>query len=207
MMSVFTNNAKDTLGSQLKAFYDEYGLGVDGGIAQPRVKIQMTPNFYFYIPNPPIRKKAVLKHDMHHLITGYKGDIKGETEISAWEIGSSCKNYWAAWFLDLSGFMMGILFNASGVFRAFIKGRNSKNLYYDELTNEQAKSMTLAELTEFIQLPKENEQLKVTLIDVLFFSWWVCVGLIMTVASVALFPMIGIYNLLVFARMRILKRA
>lgn len=188
-----------TLGEQLNSFYEEYNLGVDGGVAKPHVRIDMASWFHFYLPNPPIRKKAVLKHDMHHMITGYKGDIKGESEISAWEVGSSCKNYWAAWFLDLSGFMMGILINPVNVFKAFIRGRNSKNLYYEELTDQEAKSMTLPELRKFIQLPEEGAELKATMADVLLFTWWIFVGLVMTVASIVLIPMVAIYTLFVFA--------
>ncbi len=188
-----------TLGEKLNSFYEEYNLGKDGGVDKPRVRIDMTSWFHFYIPNPPIRKKAVLKHDMHHMITGYKGDMKGETEISAWEVGSNCKNYWAAWFLDLSGFMMGILFNPVNVYKAFIRGRNSKNLYYEELTDQQAKAMTLPDLQEFIQLPKEGAKLKTTITDVLLFLWWIFVGLTMTVMSVVLIPIIILYNLFVFA--------
>lgn len=192
-----------TLGEKLNSFYEEYNLGMNGGVDKPHVRIDMTSWFHFYLPNPPIRKKAVLKHDMHHMITGYKGDMKGETEISAWEIGSNCKNYWAAWFLDLSGFMSGILFNPVNVFKAFIRGRNSKNLYYGELTDQQARSMTVAKLQEFIQLPKEDAKLKATFIDILLFSWWVFVGLVMTVMSVILIPMVAIYSLFVFADLAI----
>jgi ubiquinone biosynthesis protein Coq4 len=36
-------------------------------------------------------------HDLHHLVTGYPTDWKGELEISAWEIAGSCRGYVAAW--------------------------------------------------------------------------------------------------------------
>jgi hypothetical protein len=99
----------------LPAFYREYNLGMDGGATSSSVRIEITKNFALYIPNFTARRKAVLKHDIHHLVTGYPSTFTGETEISAWEIGSGCKKYWAAWVLDMSGMMMGIPFNFWGV--------------------------------------------------------------------------------------------
>lgn len=194
-----------TIGEQLNSFYEENNLGIDGGVNESRVRIDMTSWFYLYIPNPPSRKMVVVKHDIHHMLTGCTIDMKGESEISAWEVGGSCKDYPAAWFLNLSVLMMGMLFNPVNVFKSFIRGRNSRNLYHHELTDEEAKAMTVGELKAFLNIPASGKKLKVTLADVLLFGWWLFVGLIMTVMSIVIFPLLGLYNLFVFADMALAK--
>src|SRR6185437_16551250 len=108
----------ETLRHLLQNFYKEYNLGENGGIQDSKVTIEVSKNFHFYIPNFDDRRKAVLKHDIHHLITGYKSDFKGETEIAAWEVASSCTHYWVGWALDLNSFALGIFFTPRGIFRA-----------------------------------------------------------------------------------------
>lgn len=38
------------------------------------------------IPNPDSHKVAIRFHDLHHVVTGFGTDLRGEAEISAWEI-------------------------------------------------------------------------------------------------------------------------
>ena len=70
--------ATSTIAEVLPVFYSKYGLGADGGLSADTVKIVFFKNFYVYIPNIDDRRKAVLKHDIHHIITGYKSDFPGE---------------------------------------------------------------------------------------------------------------------------------
>ena len=67
----------------LDQFYTDNNFGDDGGQASSSVKIEITPKFAFYFPNFDARRKAVLKHDIHHLLTGYETSLSGESEISA----------------------------------------------------------------------------------------------------------------------------
>ncbi len=67
-------------------------------------------------------------HDIHHIVTGYESDWQGEAEIAAWEVSTGCGEYGAAWFLDLGGIAMGLLFFPRKTFRAFIRGRRTTNL-------------------------------------------------------------------------------
>ena len=72
-------------------------------------------------------------------MSGYKTDRIGELEISAWELASGgCRDYVAAWVLDLAGLLGGLMVAPKRTVRAFLAGRNQQNLYgfeYEELLN------------------------------------------------------------------------
>ncbi|MES1181167.1 MAG: hypothetical protein ABUL44_00075, partial [Flavobacterium sp.] len=122
----------------LSRFYAANRLGKDGGIAHASVRIELSRKVHMYYPNFNARRKAVLKHDIHHLLTGYSTKLKGECEICAWEIGSGCKKYWGAFVLDTSGLVLGIPFYFRRTLRAFARGRKTKNLYTDFISNDEA---------------------------------------------------------------------
>ena len=73
----------------LSKFYADNHLAQDGGQSSSFVKIELTSKFYFYFPNFNARRRAVVKHDIHHLLTAYETSVWGESEISAWEIASA----------------------------------------------------------------------------------------------------------------------
>jgi hypothetical protein len=80
-------------------------------------------------PNVGNRRRAVRFHDLHHVLTEYPTTWRGETEIGAWEVATGLRRYWSGWLLDLLGFALGLLINPRGVYRAFLRGRVSANLY------------------------------------------------------------------------------
>jgi hypothetical protein len=84
----------------------------------------------FYFPNTKGRVKVVKYHDLHHILTEYNTSLSGETEIGAWEVATGCTRSFAAWLLNLSGFAWGLAINTKGVYKAFLRGRQSANLYY-----------------------------------------------------------------------------
>ena len=65
----------------LPLFYKQYNLSNDGGQASFYVKIEFTKKIFIYFPNFEARRKAVFKHDIHHIATGYTSTFTGETEI------------------------------------------------------------------------------------------------------------------------------
>src|SRR6476659_1840164 len=89
-----------TVQAGLQQYFADNGFGPDGGYDQPSVAIPVGP-FVFRFPNTEARKRAVKRHDIHHLITGYATDLLGEAEIAAWELASGCRDYYAAWALNL----------------------------------------------------------------------------------------------------------
>ena len=186
-----------TIRELLPGFYKEYNLGMDGGQSSSSVRIELTKNLTLYIPNFTARRKAVLKHDIHHIVTGYRSTFKGESEIGAWEIGSGCRHYWAAWVLDASGFISGILFNLWGVLKAFARGRRTRNLYYDNIPDDKALEMKQSEIQKLLLLDKYPKNTSPSFIDILIFAVYALAGLIYSVLSMLLIPFILVYTVYV----------
>jgi hypothetical protein len=132
----------DKAGSSLRDALTEHlassGLPPDAGDSEPFAVVRI---FYvpYPIPNTRARKRAVRIHDLNHLVSGYKTDRIGELEISAWELASGgCRDYAAAWVLDLAGLLGGLMVAPKRTAAAFFAGRSRQNLYgfeYDELLN------------------------------------------------------------------------
>jgi len=179
----------------LQKFYSENNLGDDGGQSKPYVRIELTSWFHIYIPNFDERRKAVLKHDIHHLITGYQTTMVEECAISAWEVGSGCKKYWAGFLIDTSAVMMGFLINFPKVLKAYARGRRTKNLYHDIYTNEQALDMKVGELQKQFSLDKYPKYTKPTFADFVSLGLFSAFGGIYSILSLALLPVVVIFSL------------
>src|SRR5215831_15854810 len=80
-------------------------------------------------PNTKGRVRAVKLHDLHHVLTEYDTTWTGEAEIGGWEIASGCADHYAAWVLNMGAFAIGLFIAPVAVYKAFIRGRHSKNLY------------------------------------------------------------------------------
>ena len=104
------------------------------------MKLQVGNVFVFAFPNTKSRIRAVRFHDVHHVATGYATTWTGEAEIGAWEIASGCADHTAAWILNLYAMTLGLYFAPRAVYRAFVRGRHSRNCYrecYDAALLEQ----------------------------------------------------------------------
>lgn len=186
------------LATLLPAFHAQYNLGKDGGINESKVKIEFGKYVYFFFPNWDERRRAVEKHDLHHIITGYPSTVKGEAEISTWEVSSGCGNYWAAWFLDMQGMMLGLLY-PKAVFKAFVRGRRSGNLYHNTISNAEAKDLTPLQLRQLLHIP--DGEIRPTAADALLFFWWMILAGLISLISLVGVPVIALYNVYVFAAM------
>jgi len=179
----------------LHKFYLENNLDEDGGQRSSSVKVELAKGFHFYFPNFDARRKAVIKHDIHHLVTGYSTDLIGESEISAWEIASGCKKYWFAFFIDTSGFMLGLPLNFWRVLKAFARGRRTKNLYADLISTEKALNMKIGELRSYLDLDKNDKNNIPSIPDFILFCLFGLFGLIYSVLILPLFPFIVVYSI------------
>jgi len=82
------------------------------------------------VPNVNARKKYLKFHDLHHIMSGYGIDRIGESEISAWELGSrSCRKPLIS-VMNLFALSTGFILSPAKVIAAFYRGCRSKNLYY-----------------------------------------------------------------------------
>lgn len=117
-----------TLRQARARYFEENGFGDDGGYSARWVKLKLGP-FLYPFPNTKGRVRAVRYHDLHHIMTGYRTNWIGEFEISGWEVGGGCRDFHAAWVLNLSGMFAGLFLSPRRIFRAFVRGRHTRNLY------------------------------------------------------------------------------
>ena len=85
--------------------------------------------------NTRSRVRAVKLHDLHHVLTGFPTTWAGEGEIGAWELASGCRDHWAAWTLNFSASLIGLVVAPRRVLRAFARGRRERNLYGEEFSD------------------------------------------------------------------------
>jgi hypothetical protein len=161
-----------------RIYFDANNFGPDGGYASKWVdfKLGKVP---FPVPNPPARVRAVRFHDLHHVLTGYDTSTIGEFEISAWEIAAGCKDFAAAWALNLSGMFAGMFVAPGRIFRAFVRGRRSRTFYGEtfepllELTVADARARYVAE-----------ERVDASATDVIVFTGALVAGAVVGIAMI-----------------------
>jgi hypothetical protein len=102
------------------------------------------------VPNIPARKKYIMFHDLHHIMAGYGIDRVGESEISAWELGSrSCRKPIIS-IMNLFALSTGFILEPKRVIAAFYRGCRSKNLYYmaDSMTEADVQQLALTDVKQ-----------------------------------------------------------
>jgi hypothetical protein len=117
-----------TMGDARTRYYEINHFGADGGDSLQWVPIKFL-GLTFYIPNTDGRRRAVRIHDLHHIVTGYQTDLRGESEIAAWELASGCWRWPAALGLNLTGLGLGAVIAPRRILRAWARGRRTRNLY------------------------------------------------------------------------------
>ncbi|HEU4614253.1 MAG TPA: hypothetical protein VFS15_19295 [Kofleriaceae bacterium] len=117
-----------TLGDARSTYYRVNGFGDDGGDSLAWVPLKIW-FFTIKIPNTDGRRRAVRIHDLHHVVTGYQTDLRGEAEIGAWELATGCLRWPAAFVLNLFALAIGIVIAPRRMARAWARGRRTHNLY------------------------------------------------------------------------------
>ena len=139
-----------------------------GGYEEGWVKMKAGP-VPIWFPNTVARVKAVKFHDIHHVLTEYPTTWKGEAEIGAWEVSTGCGAHYQAWLLNLSAFAIGLVINPRGVYRAFVRGRQSRNLFAREW-DERFLSRTVGEVRRSLGL--DVKMRRATARDNVAFAAW-----------------------------------
>lgn len=138
-----------TLRAGLARYFAESGFAPDGGYAERWVVLRAGGIPVLAFPNTDARRRAVRFHDLHHVLTGYRTDWRGEAEIAAWEIASGCADHVPAWILNLYALAIGLALAPRRVARAFQRGRHCRNCYrrhYDAELLERPLSALRSEL-------------------------------------------------------------
>lgn len=134
--------------------YFEINNFAGGGYEEGWVKMKAGP-VPIWFPNTVARVKAVKFHDPHHVLTEYPTTWRGETEIGAWEVATGCAAHYQAWLLDLLAFAIGLAINPRGVYRAFMRGRYTRNLYRTTFS-EELLARTVGDVRRELDLDKES---------------------------------------------------
>ncbi|MBN4077630.1 hypothetical protein JYT25_00610 [bacterium AH-315-C20] len=185
-----------TIQTTLSDYYKDNDFRSDGGEKLPYAKAKLTSWLNIYIPNPEVRRKILQVHDVHHLLTGFKTSMTGESEISAWEISSGCRSNWFAFFINSLGVISVILFNPWNIWKAYKLGKRTKNLYKAGYGKEELLAMTVEELQEELGFGKTKfRQRMLGILIFISFSLFLIVALIMAALAFAIFPLIIIYSI------------
>ncbi len=169
-----TYSPQQTLREALDIFFKQYNLGEEGGLNQDWAYL----DFKFFrlpFPNTASRKRALIYHDIHHIVTGYKSDWQGEAEIGAWEVSTGCGDHTAAWVLDIGSLLMGVCFFPRKTFHAFIRGRRTLNLYGNTYTKEDLLPMKIDEVQKMLLLNAEQNK-PATAKEIFAFIGWTLVS-------------------------------
>lgn len=117
------------LQEELSAFYAKFGFGEIVG-ARPLTVPVYTGCLLVPLPNIETRHRYLKYHDLHHLITRYSVGRIGEGEVSAWELGTgSLLASPTLAFMNLIALSTGLVLEPRRMWRAFVRGTRSKNLY------------------------------------------------------------------------------
>jgi hypothetical protein len=155
----------------------------NGGYTDKWVRLKAGPLTVMF-PNTAARVRSVKLHDIHHILTEYDTSWIGEAEIGAWEIASGCGRHYVAWTLNLGAFGIGLVIAPGRTYRAFIRGRHSRNLYpsvFREEFLEQRVGLMRDELSI------RSDAARATAADRMMFALWSSIAVIVSVA-----PTLGI---------------
>ncbi len=118
----------ERIGTVLGEHLQAHGLPRDSGVAQRWVRVRFV-GIPIVFPNFDARRRVLVLHDVHHLLTGYPTTWRGEAEIGAFEIATGCGDLWAAWMFNLGGFLFGLAIAPVATWRAFVRGCHCTNCY------------------------------------------------------------------------------
>jgi hypothetical protein len=150
--------------------------GFDGSYDERWVRLKAGP-IPIVFPNAPGRVRAVKLHDLHHVATGYQTTWTGEGEIGAWEIAGGCAHFLWAWGLNFSALIIGVVIAPRAIFRAFVRGRHTRNLYRSGGEFEEAiLTRTVGEVRRDLELDRPTPP--PTASDVAAFALWTTVSAI-----------------------------
>lgn len=138
------------LKAALAQLFERFGFGADAYTAK-WFFLPVGP-FSIPLPNLPSRVKVARFHDLHHILTGYPANWRGEAEIGAWELATGCRTSFVAWFLNGGAVLIGLFAWPRAVWRAFRRGRRTRTNLYDDFDYEALLDMTVGQLRARIGL-------------------------------------------------------
>lgn len=110
----------------------------------------------FYRPLNDDARRAIRRHDLHHVLTGYGTDLTGEAEVSAWELGRGMQGVGLyVRMIVASTALLGGLLAPRRVWRAYrAAGQGGSCFAVDDY--EGLLKLTVAELRVRVGVPAEG---------------------------------------------------
>lgn len=90
-------------------------------------------------------------HDLHHLVLGYRTDLVGEMEISAFELRTRPRTT-MVFLLCVAGVLTGMLWAPRRTLAAWRRGAGARNLYGAELAYEAVLEWPVSALTAWMRV-------------------------------------------------------
>lgn len=127
-----------------------------------------------YCYNFKWRQKAILGHDLHHLVTGYPFTLRGEMQVATWEFAAGrFPNIFANLFC-LPLVAVGFLLFPKKIWKAYCLGKANYSLFDFKLTPSQSK-LKLKDLRHKIRKEQPalvNWMLKLKFLMLVFLSFF-----------------------------------
>lgn len=114
-------------GEALARYYADHGLGIDGGTSAARW--MPLRRLGLRLRNFDWRRRAIQRHDLHHLLTGYPCTAAGELQMAAWEFAAGRFPGIEATLFCLPLVGLGAVAAPRKSFLAYVRGRRSISLY------------------------------------------------------------------------------
>lgn len=195
-----------TLREARDRYFADNGFGENGGYDDAWVVLKFGP-VPFPIPNTQGRVRAVRFHDLHHVLTGYGTDLRGEAEIGAWELAAGCADFVAAWQLNFVAMAGGLFLAPRRTWRAFIRGLRSTSFYAGYDYDDALLAKTVAGGRELLGVVGEaGEPIEANARDALKFAACSLAALVslslFLVLSIPLALFVGLPSLVVRSRAR-----
>lgn len=129
-------------------YLEENGFTVAGYDA-PRTEAAFL-KVRFSVPNTPRHRWAIMRHDLHHIATGYGTDLRGEGEISGWELRGGIRALGLyVGSIVFMGTLLGLLVAPIRTWRAFRANARRSLFGTDvECAYEELLSLTVGQLRE-----------------------------------------------------------
>jgi len=134
------------------------------------------------VPNFSWRRRAIQRHDIHHLVTGYPFNMRGEFQVATWEFAAGCYPHAGATLLILPLVFLGLFWSPPEVWRAFLDGRHSRSLYRPEF-GDHALHASWEDLLR--NMRRESASHRASMADRIAFLWIVLQSMALVATPIA----------------------
>ena len=164
--------------------YVAHGLPMDGGASNAWFNVRIGP-LTLRLPNPPARRRAVVMHDINHLVTGYNTTFsEGEMAIAAFEVGAGCGRLAIVWYINLSMLALALVVHPRAAFAAFMRGRRSASIYASDRDATALSAMSVEHVRTILGV--DSTEARATFGDRALFGAWGAVGMVVFLAPLVI---------------------